>query len=273
MQLTLSKPKSFWNLAVILGLPGILLLCYLQPVASGIDLSNRLASPDWQHLLGTDAMGRDLLTRLSLSFLTAVFPLWAAVLVASFCGVVLAIVFLALSERFPSYAMKIAVTSGEILAFCGTAIPVCLVVFIWSTLHYQAGIGSVLEALFLVIMLRTFLTVRTLYLTDGQKEYWQAHKAMGGDLAKRLYLYGVMGFWRRRLLELCIFHMQMAVVIEAAMSYLGFGVQEPSPSFGNILTSHFSTYLHGSWGILIYSSAFMIYAIIWPRFFLKRVHP
>ena len=53
------------------------------------------------------------------------------------------------------------------------------------------------------------------------------------------------------MLLILIFHMKMAVVIEASLSYLGFGVQEPQASFGNMLASHFELYLRGQWQIML----------------------
>jgi ABC-type dipeptide/oligopeptide/nickel transport system permease subunit len=46
------------------------------------------------------------------------------------------------------------------------------------------------------------------------------------------------------------FHLRTAVAIEASLSYLGFGIQEPSPSFGNMLAAHFDLYLKGQWYVL-----------------------
>lgn len=108
-----------------------------------------------------------------------------------------------------------------------------------------------LIALSLLIFVRSYLQIHELFLHDRKLGYWQAHEAIGGGMFSRIFRYGFGGSWSEPLLQSLRFHLMIAVSIEASLSYLGFGIQEPQASFGNMLSAHFNLFVKGQWYILI----------------------
>ena len=115
-----------------------------------------------------------------------------------------------------------------------------------------------------LFMVRTCLYVRDLYRQDRWLEYWQARAAMGGRLVPTLVEYGIRRSWAPHLGETLGFHLRAAVAIEASLSYLGFGIQEPGASFGNMLASHFDSYLKGEWWPLLVICAGLTISFLTP---------
>ena len=68
---------------------------------------------------------------------------------------------------------------------------------------------------------------------------------LGGSKLTRVIKYGVFRSWKKEIVEMFFIHLQLAFIIEVSLSYLGFGVQEPNPSFGNMFKSHFDLILRG----------------------------
>jgi peptide/nickel transport system permease protein len=244
--------KGQWKTIVVDGAVVVsFLLLVLIPFGLApekIELSNMLGLPSFAHPLGTDNLGRDLLLRISSAITGGVLPLWLGVIVGSLGGALLAIV-MTLSGQ---YRMATPITaSTRAIATVIAAIPVGVVAFGWAAVQQKAGIIPVLVSLSTLFAVRTYLQICDLYSHDKRLGYWEAHASMGGSLAGRVWRYGIKGEWKWALLESLGFHLRAAVAIEASLSYLGFGLQEPQASFGNMLASHFDVYLKGNWTILI----------------------
>jgi peptide/nickel transport system permease protein len=214
---------------------------------TGFELSNMLATPSFSHPLGTDNMGRDLLYRISQALRSSVLPLWGGVLLASACGCALGVftIQVRVKNLFSPF-----IDAFKLFAVVVVSIPIGLLAFSWAAFGEITGLMPVLVSMCLVFLMRSFLQIWDFYRHDEFKGYWEAHAAMGGSLGRRLWNYGIFGEWRWGLIEALSFHLKAAVAIEASLSYLGFGVQEPQPSFGNMLASHFDLYLKGHWYIL-----------------------
>jgi len=226
-----------------------LLLCVPWSIWFGtrVNLADALSLPSLRHPLGTDSLGRDLLVRAAEAVLGAVLPLWLGVIVATLAGVVLGIGMICLGTH---RLWRPLIASFDAVVVVLVSVPVCLTAFAWAALSEHAGLMPVLVSLTLVFMLRTYLQVRDLYRRDATLAYWIAHAALGGSLLFRLVSYGIQTAWRRTLAMSLGFHLRTAVAIEASLSYLGFGIQEPSASFGNMLAAHFDLFLKGQWYVL-----------------------
>jgi len=248
----LTAPKRWlqrtWSVVIVvvfsltLGMPWSL---WFSPK---VNLSAALSSPAWAHPLGTDNLGRDLLARTGEALLGAVLPLWCGVLAATLLGMGLSLIMICLLRR---QIWRPFVAWFDLVAAGVVSIPVCLAAFAWAALRERAGLVPVIYTLSTVVALRTYLQLRDLYRQDEQLAYWTAHAALGGSLLIRLIRYGLCAAWTQPLAMSLGFHLRTAVAIEASLSYLGFGVQEPSPSFGNMLAAHFDLYLKGQWYVLV----------------------
>jgi len=216
--------------------------------SSSVDLVSMLSPPSFSHLLGTDNLGRDLLIRISETIRFAVLPLWLGVSIGSFFGTILSLIFIFLSQfSILNFLDKLMLLFASIIS----SIPIAIACFVVSVLHEEADIFSVLIPLGVLFSFQTFFTINNLFHRDKNLGFWIAHRALGGSLMQRVLKYGFLKAWKNDLFQLFSFQLKAAVVIEASLSYLSFGIQEPSPSFGNILASHFDLYLKGEWFILM----------------------
>ncbi len=254
-----ARSRSLILIGFILFLVGVPCL----PLSGKVDLMHMLAGPSWTHPFGTDALGRDFLLRLYQSFWDSIAFLWLSSLGAMVLGVLL-FLGLTIAAECSGPAQSVArLIDG--LSMTLSAVPLAILTFFWSCWFEYAGIQSVIHATVCVVMLRTYLGLRSYYEADRHIEYWQAHKAMGGRLATRLIRYGMLGHWRMRLGNLAAFHLRVTLLAEVAVSYLGFGTQEPRASVGNILAAHFDTYLKGSVHALLLSIAFLFFIAAVPN--------
>ena len=66
-----------------------------------------------------------------------------------------------------------------------------------------------------------------------------------GSLSDRVMKYGLRRLWRKDLEVFTAQHFSLALIIEISISYLGFGIQEPWPSFGRLLAENLSRVFQG----------------------------
>lgn len=242
---------SLANVAVLVVFAALAILPWEAWLGGKINLAASLAPPSWGHPLGTDNMGRDLLVRIAAAVRGSVLPLWLGVVLGAAAGIAVACAAI-VGERGRSWLRGAAVArSLDLSATVLAAVPIGLVVFAWAVWQEKAGIAPVLLALGALFAVRTYLETRDLYRRDAELAYWTAHRALGGALAARLWRYGLRAGWTSALLRTLAFHLRTAVAIEASLSYLGFGVQEPQASFGNMLASHFDLFLKGRFEVLL----------------------
>jgi peptide/nickel transport system permease protein len=188
----------------------------------GGDIITRLAPPSAAHALGTDHLGRDLLTRL-------VYGARSSLLVAvtSVGGAVGVGVTLGLAAGF--YGRGIDTTIMRVvdifLAFPAILLALALVAV------FGAGVGSVIAALILVSWTQYARVVRAATLAEKGRAYVDAARTIGaGDL--RIVVRHILPNVSSPVVILATLGMGSAVVAESTLSFLGMGVPPPAPSWG-----------------------------------------
>lgn len=240
--------KNFIDVVIVMCSLALLWFALSTDQVTAVSLGNMMQAPSMDHVLGTDNLGRDLAQRLGSVFINAVIPLWLCVLIASALGIGIAILHVAGTLWRPYKQLNLLIQSLISLA---ASVPVGIAAFVAAAHFGQAGLQPVFWTLLGFFTIRMFLMTVNLYARDQGLAYWQAHESLGGTLTHRLWFYGVTAHWKHELWDQTRFHMGACIAIEAAISYLGFGIQEPHASFGNMLASHFDSYLHGQWVQLI----------------------
>lgn len=249
------------DVSIVVIFAALALLPWESWIGGRISLANSLAAPSGSHPFGTDNMGRDLLVRVATAIRGGVLPLWFGVLLASMGGVLLGLLSILLATMRKT---RTVAATADVVAAITASIPVGLLAFGWAAWHERAGLLPVILSLSLLFAVRAYLETRDLFRHDVNLAFWSAHAAMGGSLASRLWHYGVIAGWKWSLMTSLGFHLRAAVAIEASLSYLGFGIQEPQASFGNMLSSHFDLYLHGRFEVLIVLCAALAVTAAFP---------
>jgi len=186
------------------------------------DIMSRLAPPSPGHPLGTDNIGRDLLARLvygaRISLLVSTVSVGGAVLIGVTVGL--------LAGYYGGWAETALMRTVDIfLAFPAILLALALVAVL------GAGITSVIAALVLVFWTQYARVVRAATLSEKEKAYVEAARAIGAGNTRILFRY-VLPNVLSPVIILATLGMGTAVVAESTLSFLGMGVQPPAPSWG-----------------------------------------
>ncbi len=226
------------NRAAVLGAGTVLFLvlaCFIGPVLIELgwgydyetqDLAYGAHPPSWQHWLGTDFFGRDLLTRtLYGGRVSLVVGLLAALLAAS-VGTLYGAVAGYLGGRIDGLMMRLV----DVLY----TLPYMFLVIILVTIFGQSLV-LLFAALGLVGWLTTARIVRGQVLSLKQREYVVAARALGTPgwrIVTRHLIPNTLG----PILVYFTLTVPAMILQEAFLSFLGLGVQAPRPSLGALIT-------------------------------------
>ncbi|MGK9171052.1 ABC transporter permease [Inquilinus limosus] len=186
----------------------------------------RLAPPSWAHLMGTDQLGRDLLSRVVMGGRVALIVALASLSAALLLGIALGL----LAGFGPRW-----LDSGLLLGLDALrAFPVIIFALAVITLlgPSLAGVVFVVAITSVPIYARV---VRTQTHSLRNAEFIIAERAMGAGTARILAVHvlpNVIG----PLLILVSMDVPLVITLEAGLSFLGMGVRPPTPSWGSILS-------------------------------------
>ncbi len=194
-----------------------------DPVAQ--DLNTVLARPSWHHLLGTDDLGRDILSRLIFGIRASLEVGFGSALLALVCGTTLG---LWAAYRTGLIAGAIMRISDVLLAF-----PAVLLAMIFATV-LRAGSVGVLVAI-AVISVPTFVRLAyAVMLAQRNQQYVEAAEAFGAS-SRYIIFRSVLPNALGPLAVQTAFTVANAILLEAGLSFLGLGIQPPEPSLGLML--------------------------------------
>jgi peptide/nickel transport system permease protein len=228
-----------------------------------VSLSSANAGMSSVHPLGADQLGRDLLARFSVAVRNTVLPLWGVGAAAFFIGILISSVQYILDEQLVFRAISSALRSFSVAVL---ALPFGVIVFSVSVYFEGVSLKGILISGFFYIAIKTFLKLTRLLSESRNLGYWSAHESLGGSKWSRFYKYGVFRDFRAALTSEFVFNMKLLVAAEVTLSYLGFGVSEPNPSIGNILSSNIENALRGDPKILLTSIAVLFLVMFVPSF-------
>ena len=222
---------------------------YYTPAWDHTDLSPALTSG---HLLGTDALGRDLLVRLMWSTRISLLVALAASLISLTIGVSWGVAAGYLGGRTDAFIMRIADIQ---LSF--PAILIALLVFgvarglIAPQYHEQAAIIVLIVAIGLSNWASYARTVRGSTLVEKNKDYVLAARVMGRSMPAIMgehVLPNVIG----PVLVIATINLALAIIAESTLSFLGVGVPPTQPSLGTLIRVGQQFLFSGEWWILFY---------------------
>jgi peptide/nickel transport system permease protein len=207
-------------------------------------LRGRLAAPTLAgadgkaHLLGTDHLGRDVLSRVIYGARVSLLVGFAAVIVGGLVGATLGLVAGFRGGWTDSMIMTIADAQ---LAFP----------FILLAIGIIAVLGPSFPTLIVVIGLSGWVTyarvLRAQVLVLRSREFVDAIHALGGSVA-RVIARHVLPNVLSSLVVIATLELARAIVLEATLSFLGLGVQPPTPSWGGMVHEG-REYLDSAWWI------------------------
>jgi peptide/nickel transport system permease protein len=244
------NPMGLMGLVLVLIVVGTAIFApWLAPYdPNQIMIGPRMGSPSWAHWLGTDHLGRDLLSRVisggRIAMLVAVATLGAAMTIGLALGLIagygprwldnfLLLVFDAI-RSFPVIVFGLAVVT-----LIGPSLYTVILVVAITSIPIYARI------------------VRTQTQTLRNAEFILAEKAMGASTFRILGLHvlpNVLG----PLLILASMDVPMVIATEAGLSFLGMGVRPPAPSWGTILNDGYNFIRNSPWPVIAGSAPIII---------------
>jgi peptide/nickel transport system permease protein len=189
---------------------------------SFVDMSK---APSWLHWLGTDQFGRDMLARIIYGARTALFVGFTSALVGGVVGLVLGVGSAYFGGRIDLIFQRVM----DIFMAFPLIIMALAVVSIFGT-----GAQNVIIAITIPFIPRCARVVRSSALSIREVPYIDAARANGFSHSRIILRHMVPNVMAPFLIMITAFVGQ-AILLEASLSYLGLGVQEPTPAWGLML--------------------------------------
>ena len=190
------------------------------------DLSSTLRSPSPAHLLGTDALGRDILSRLMYGAGISLRIGFVGTLIACLIGTTMGLFSGYYGGRLDTLLMRLIDIQ---LAFPGLLLALCIVAIIGP------GLDNVIVAVG-IFGIPTFARVtRAQILTLKQQDYVSAARMLGAR-DSRIMLHHMLPNALAPILVIATFSVATAILTAASLSFLGLGAQPPTPEWGAMLS-------------------------------------
>ncbi len=209
----------------------MLLAAVLAPVIApydpvAIDFGGMLARPSPAHWLGTDSFGRDVLSRLIHGSRTALLVGFGASVLGAALGAVLGVGSAYFGGRTDLYVQRVM---DIFLAFPLIILALALVAILGNS------IPNLIMAITVPMIPRCALVIRSSALSIRETAYVDAARAAGFRHARIILRHMLPNVMAPFLIMLTAFVGQ-AILLESSLSFLGLGVQEPTPAWGLMLS-------------------------------------
>jgi peptide/nickel transport system permease protein len=224
----------------------LLLAALLAPVLapldpSRVDLAQTALPPSTRHLLGTDTLGRDLLSRaLYGARISLAVGLGAAALSAALG------LLLGLAAAYRGGILDAAITR---LVDAAMAVPAFFLL-----IALQSIFGSSVLNVILMVSLAGWMAVarvvRALTLSLKEREFVLAARALGCS-PPRILLHHLIPNMVGQIGVLFALGVADALLLESALSFIGLGVPSTEPSWGNMLNDAQAAILAGNWWVAV----------------------
>lgn len=248
--------KNKMALAALLFILAIVIFAILAPLIAkydptATDSRSVLTAPSKEHIFGTDRLGRDIFSRIVYG-----------------SRISLAIGFIAVG-----IAALIGIFIGSIAGYYGGLVDAILMRFVdimlcFPTIFLILAVISLLEPSIFNIMVVIGATswmgiarlIRAEILTLKERDFIAASKVMGAKDSWIIIRHLIPNAIAPVLVSATL-GIGGAILIESALSFLGIGVQPPTPSWGNILMDGRST-LGVAWWLTIFPGIFILFTVL-----------
>jgi peptide/nickel transport system permease protein len=194
---------------------------------NAIDLKRVLASPSGEHPFGTDPLGRDVLSRMIWGAGISLKVGFVATGIAIFIGTILG----ALAGYYGGLADTVIMRFVDIMLCFPTFFLILAVIAI-----LEPSIWNIMIVIGLTGWMGVTRLVRADFISLKERDFVQAARAIGANDGRIIFLH-ILPNAMASVLVTATLGVAGAILTESALSFLGIGVQPPTPSWGNILTA------------------------------------
>jgi peptide/nickel transport system permease protein len=218
---------------------------------AAIEVSAKLLAPQAGHLLGTDQLGRDVFSRMLLGSRISLTVGFIAVAISLIIGI-----FVGALAGFYG-----GVVDGVLMRFVD--IMMCFPTF-FLILTIVALLGPKIYNVMIVIGVTSWMGtarfVRAEFLSLRGRDFVTAATALGAGDSRIIFRHMLPNALAPVFVSATL-DVATAILVEAGLSFLGFGVQPPAPSWGNILTEG-RLYIFDAWWLTVFPGAAILLTVL-----------
>jgi len=202
-----------------------------DPTKVGVGL--RLDDPSWSHLMGTDSIGRDVFSRIVYGARISVLIGFGAVLVGTSIGSVIGLV--------TGYFGGIVDTLIQRIIDAMMTVPGLILALVIVTVWGQGTFQLVLT-IAVLMMPGTARLVRASVLSEKNNQYVEAARVIGCTNSRVIFRHILPNVTAPIIIIMSVL-IGVAILVEAALSFLGLGIRPPTASWGQMLSVDGRTYM------------------------------
>jgi ABC-type dipeptide/oligopeptide/nickel transport system permease subunit len=220
------------------------------------DFRRMAKAPDAQSYFGTDQVGRDTLSRVIYGARSSLLVAFASVLLGTTVGSLWGVASGYLGGRFDLVSQRIT----EVLQSFPD-----LILAMAISMAIGTGMSAVIVAIAITRLPFGNRVIRSVALTIREQSYVEAARAAGGSQL-RVMAFHVLPQCLAPYLVLATTHLGVAIIIEAALGFLGVGIPPPTPTWGNMLADSLTSLVPHWWLVLFPGAAITVTVLAFNLF-------
>jgi peptide/nickel transport system permease protein len=233
-QWSYARMRFFRHRLAVIGLIGIVIIfgagIFAGQIApygyAQIDLTHILQGPSHAHYFGTDALGRDEYTRVLYGIRTSMEVGVFVAVVSTLIGLAIG----AIAGYYGGWTDNVLMRITDLVL----TLPLLVILLTAATLLGEGNQWRVSLILVFFFWTGTARVVRGIFLSLREKEYVEAAKASGAGDARLMFRH-ILPNTLGPIVVTATLAVGTAILIEAALSFLGFGIKPPTPSLGGLV--------------------------------------
>jgi peptide/nickel transport system permease protein len=253
-------PMGIFGIVVLLIIILFSVFAFLLPQDPlALDTTERLTKPSAIHIFGTDRYGRDIFTRIAyggrISLMVGLLAMTAAAIIGTiiggitgYYGGIIDVILMRLTEFFLSFPQIF------VLLFLSFILRESKVNFL------QGGMGNIVLVIGATSWMTVARLVRATFLKLRESEFVRAARSYGASNF-HIILYHILPNAFGPIIVSSTMGTAWAIIIESGLSFLGYGIQQPTPTWGNMLQEGRSTIGVYPW-ITFFPGAMIFFTVI-----------
>jgi len=249
----ISNPLAMLGFIIILS---VFVLAMLAPLISpydpnNIDVKAILLQPSWQHWMGTDGLGRDVLSRMLHGGRISLLVGLVAVGIATAIGIVLG----AISGYYRGWVDTLIMRLVDVMLSIPSFFLILAVIAFLTP-----SIWNIMIVIGLTSWMGVTRLVRAEFLSLSSREFVMASRTLGAKDARLIFTH-LLPNSLTPIIVSAVLGVAGAVLMESGLSFLGLGVQAPQASWGNILTDG-KEYIQFAWWLSLFPGLAILITVL-----------
>lgn len=249
----ISNPLAIVGFIIIVS---VFILAMLAPLISpydpnNIDVKAILIAPSWQHWMGTDGLGRDVLSRMLHGGRISLLVGLVAVGIATAIGIVLG----AISGYYRGWVDTLIMRLVDVMLSIPSFFLILAVIAFLTP-----SIWNIMIVIGLTSWMGVTRLVRAEFLSLSGREFVMASRTLGAKDARLIFTH-LLPNSLTPIIVSAVLGVAGAVLMESGLSFLGLGVQAPQASWGNILTDG-KEYIQFAWWLSLFPGLAILMTVL-----------